>query len=229
MSKTFIVSDIHGRYDALMQALEAAKIVDKHGNRQADRRHKVYSIGDLANCVEESYVGDNACLDLIRRGILDGLIIGNHEMPYFDPNNTFAGFHHYEHISETLWRLKNAGKIVPCVRVEGTLISHAGFDYRLGMQTGMVSLDWAETIEAMMTHHWEANNFGHSFFSRVGEDRGGPDRIGGIIWQDFKRLQSNFPQIVGHTPSKNIRYKENAICIDVGAKSDGLPTVMEVW
>jgi len=223
MSKTFVISDVHGNYETLLQALQNARIVDANGNRQADRRHKVYSIGDLANCVYDSYDGDLNCLSLVGP-IIDGLIIGNHEIPYFDPGNTFAGFYHHADISDRLWELKDAGMIIPCLNVGETLVSHAGYDSRMEVTRGN-----AREIAAMLGYHWNANNFGYSAFRRIGIERGGPDRIGGIIWQDFKRLESNFPQIVGHTPGKTIRYKPNAICIDTGAK-DGvkLPTIIEV-
>lgn len=220
MGKVFVFSDVHGNYDSLMEALRDCGIVDGHGNRQLPRKDKVFSIGDLINGVESSYSGDNKCLDLVGP-IIDGIIVGNHEIPYFDPANTFSGFHSYEHISDRLWNLLDKDLIGPCLLVGDILISHAGVHESWNFPT-------ASDASIKMETEWQRKNFGHFLFSSVGLARGGRDIFGGALWCDFDReLQSSFPQIVGHTPGI-LRYKENALCIDVGAKTSGKPVVIEV-
>lgn len=220
MSRVFVVSDVHGNYEPLMQALLQAHIVDKNGERQLPRKDKVFSIGDLINGVKDSYIGDNKCLDLVGP-ILDGIIVGNHEIPYIDPVNTFSGFYPYEHISKRIWGLIDKDLIGPCVLHDETLISHAGIHRKWGFPN-------ASDASKKMEYEWSQKSYSHFLFSAIGMSRGGGDIFGGALWCDFDReLQSDFPQIVGHTPGI-LRYKTNALCIDVGAKNGGMPSVIEV-
>lgn len=220
MTKVFVISDIHGNYDPLMKALERAGIVDKNGNRQLDRRHKVYSIGDLINGVRDSFESDMECLNLVGP-VIDGLIVGNHEIPYFDPANTFSGFRHYPFIQDKLWELLENDDIGPCLVHDKTLITHAGVHKTWGFTS-------VENAANKLENEWKLRNFSHFLFSAIGHARNGRDIFGGVLWCDFDdELQSTFPQIVGHTPG-NLRTKPNALCIDIGAKKKGKPVVIEL-
>jgi calcineurin-like phosphoesterase family protein len=97
----YVISDTHGNYDGLIKALRKHKIIDKHGNRQLARKHKLISIGDLANCVEKSKQGDIDCLSMVGETI-DYMIMGNHEMGYLDSSNTFGGFHWHPEIAHLI-------------------------------------------------------------------------------------------------------------------------------
>lgn len=220
----FVISDCHGNYDGLMRALQAKKIVDKNGNRQLARKNKIFSIGDLANCVKESKDGDKACLDLVP-SVIDGLIIGNHEIPYFDPKNAFSGFFPYEGIARRLNDLLEYGVIHASVLKNNTLISHAGVSKTM-LSYNMKAKEAYENIN----EHFRARNWNHGWFSSVGYARGGMNPSGGIIWCDFEKemIPTKFPQIVGHTP-KYVRTKGNVLCIDVGAKDQETePFILEV-
>lgn len=225
MSSTFVISDIHGRYEKLLEQLVKHKITDKDGNRQLSRRHQVVSIGDLAHCAPEDY-GDVKCLSLIG-DVIDTLIVGNHEIPYFDSNNTFAGYT-YDGVTSEILHLANAGGyIVPCILRGDVLISHAGLDERHVHH-------YPQTYNTAKYHHdrlheaWNSQLYSYSAFDAIGYARGGDAEVGGILWCDFDdELISPFPQIVGHTPG-GLRMKKNALCIDTGAKHDGTPTILEI-
>lgn len=223
----YIISDVHGNIEGLEKSLRKHGIIDKKGNRQLARKHKVISIGDLANCVEENVEGDHSCLGLVGN-VIDYLIIGNHEMGYFDKDNDFYGFHYYEGIDRHLRFLESGGKIIPAYLHNGTLISHAG----VSKSITSVEMDAKECCESIR-YHWDAFNYKHSWFSSIGHSRGGRNYCGGILWCDFDRefVPTNFPQIVGHT-SRNpyVQMKGNAICIDVGAKDPkgNKPFILEV-
>jgi hypothetical protein len=224
MASIFVISDCHGNYDGLIRALERKKIIDKKGNRQLARKHKIVSIGDLANCVGDSIVGDNACIDLVGE-VIDIYLMGNHEIPYLDPANKFWGFVFDPVISHKIHSLNNEGFIGPAVLAGNTLISHAGFSKNM-MSVKMGAQEIYETLEK----HWENNNFAYSAFSNIGRARGGMSPYGGILWCDFENefVPTDFPQIVGHTP-KYVRTKGNALCIDVGAKDQETePFILEV-
>lgn len=221
MGKLFVISDTHGRYDELMEALRAARIIDVHGNRQLPRKDKLYSIGDLINGVRDSYIGDNKCLDLVGP-VIDGIVVGNHEMPYIDPGNVFDGFHPYGHIADRIWSLMERDVILPCAIKGDTLVTHAGCHAKWGYES-------AEETAGKLKYEWKLQNYGHYLFSAIGYARGGRERFGGVLWCDFNReLQSAFPQVVGHTSGETLRIQPNALCIDVGARNGGRPAIIEV-
>lgn len=220
----YIISDCHGNIEGLMRALRAKKIVDRNGNRQLARKNKVFSIGDLANCVDDSKSGDKECLDLVGN-VIDGMVLGNHEMPYFDLDNTFGGFVPYESVAKRLNNLMENGLIHGCLLKNRTLITHAGISKSI-LSYNMTVTEIAYSIN----EHFDARNWNHAFFSSVGYARGGRNHVGGSLWCDFDRefIPTKFPQIVGHTP-KYVRMKGNALCIDVGAKDQETePFILEV-
>ena len=224
MDSVFVISDCHGNYDGLLRALRAKKIIDKKGNRQLARKHKVISIGDLANCVGDSIAGDTACIDLVG-DVIDIYLMGNHEIPYLDPANKFWGFVFDPVISHKINFLNSEGFILPSVLAGRTLISHAGFSKNM-MSVKMSALEVHQTL----INHWGEKNYSYSGFSSIGRARGGMSHSGGIFWCDFDQefAPTKFPQIVGHTP-KYVRMKGNALCIDVGAKDQTTePFILEV-
>jgi hypothetical protein len=73
----------------------------------------------------------------------------------------------------------------------------------------------------------------HAFMAGV--ERGGPARYGGILWCDWNAFEpiKDLPQIVGHTPGREVRYKGNSICLDThlhhyGLLENGELTVLEL-
>lgn len=224
MSKIYIISDCHGNIDGLMRALQNKKIVDKSGKRQLARKHQVISIGDLANCVEDSVGGDRECLNLVGE-VIDSLLIGNHEFPYLSQVCSFNGFKFVGEISQKIYSLLNDDLIGPACLVGNTLITHAGLSKNM-MPVELNPKAAFDTIE----YHWKERNWGFSYLSGIGRARGGMNSVGGILWCDFEKefIPTNFPQIVGHTP-KYVRMKQNALCIDVGAKDQKTePFILEV-
>lgn len=211
--KTYLISDCHGNIAGLMRALEKHRIIDKHGNRRLEKRHQVISIGDLANCVDDSFSGDLECLNLVGN-IIDTMIVGNHEIPYLDDRNYFSGFHFYTEIHDKIHSLLNEDLIGAAVLHDKTLITHAGLSKRI-MSIPMSSKECFDSIE----DHWKNQDFRFSWFSSVGYARGGRNNCGGILWCDFENefTPTKFPQICGHTP-RGVRTKGNSLCIDVGAK-----------
>jgi hypothetical protein len=221
----YVISDTHGNYDGLMKALKKHKIIDKHGNRQLARKHKVISIGDLANCVEKNKMGDINCLSMVGE-VIDYMIMGNHEMGYLDSSNTFGGFHWHPEIQHLISTMTEDGRIIPAY-MHGALISHAGLSKRI------MSVDMSmKEVSSIIWREWADRNYNHSWFSSIGRCRGGLHGCGGILWCDFHEefFPTSFPQIVGHSSrGRNVKMIGNALCIDVGAKDlDTKPFILEV-
>lgn len=219
---TLIISDIHGDFQALEELLRTVGVISSKGTRRTDKASRVrtISIGDLANCVQESKDGDIKCLQRVGDWI-DFLIMGNHEIPYFDKDNSFSGFFWYQEVNHLLAKLENEKKIIPCYLAGDFLISHAGWDKSMHPYISTAEEARNALFDTVLNHGWN-----HRYFSDVSWARGGRNSHGGILWEDFKDLRSPFPQIVGHTQdARKIRSKENAICIDTGGgKVGGIPT-----
>lgn len=222
--RTVIISDVHGNFEALKECLINANVINEKGNRMNDAKNRAYviQIGDLANCVEESVYDDYKCLGTVGSWI-DLMLMGNHELPYWSPKASFSGFHFNAEIGRKLRHLEENSQLVPAALVGPYLISHAGWGKHLDPFIESPQ-DAARSLrQSVMNHGWDFR-----LFSSIGYSRGGRDKNGGIVWEDFRDLQSPFPQIVGHTVGKTIRVKENAICIDTGGGKYGKPTAIEV-
>lgn len=170
--------------------------------------------------MEENIRGDLKCLQKVGDWI-DVLLMGNHEIPYFDRNNLWSKFHWNKEVAEELYRIEEEGKLKPAILCGETLISHAGWDKSNHPYIDTAKGAYESIIDRLSTEGWS-----NRYFSVIGHNRGGRSPHGGILWEDFNDLRSPFLQIVGHTARKRIRTKKNAICIDTG--HSGIPTVIEV-
>lgn len=221
MRKLHVISDVHGDLKALTEALKQADLIVQKPGRGWVKRKDIFilQLGDLSNSMKESKRGDIECLKRVGDWI-DLMCIGNHEIPYFDPDNFFKGFYPYEKISEILWELYEAKKIVSSYKHNDILLSHAGLS--------LPKLIPFTSTTLKLAYEWEHRNFQHSLFRACGRARHGRDKIGGVLWCDFDKEfePTPFPQIVGHS-SGILRWKGNSVCIDT-LGVNGLPTVMKV-
>jgi hypothetical protein len=147
---------------------------------------------------------------------------GNHEFPYLNTWVPFRGFHFHERVFEELNRIEQEGRLHASTLKGETLITHAGWD-----QDNHPYISTAAEAHKYITERRQSDGWQHAIFEKIGQARNGEHKHGGILWEDFNALRSPFPQVVGHTADDRIRYKKNAICIDV-QKSTGLPTVMKI-
>jgi hypothetical protein len=220
--RTVIVSDCHGNYEELKASLTIAGVINEDGNRMtdADNRCYVIQIGDLANCCGKKEENDLKCLQEVGNWI-DVMLMGNHEITYFDQKNLFSGFSWDQRISDELERIFAEGKLKPAALCGEILVSHAGWD-----KDNHPYIDNAKDAYDYIMDQYNREGWWSRLFSQIGYSRGGNSKHGGILWEDFNDLRSPFPQIVGHTARKRIRLKKNAICIDAGHTYR--PTVIEV-
>lgn len=214
----YIVSDVHGNWRALEKALLNADIDFSNSF--------IVQLGDLGNYVADSVEDDIECLKYVGREI-DLMLVDNHGIPYFDPQNRFSGFHWNVVIDERLRSLNEMGLIQPSFVHGDTLITHAGLTASLIHTLGPSGYD-AFSVDLKLRNEWKAGNFQHMMFSSIGRARYGPDSCGGIVWCDFEKEfePTSFPQIVGHT-ARGLQQKGNALCIDT-IRHTGRPTILKI-
>jgi Calcineurin-like phosphoesterase len=207
---TFVIPDVHGEYEALRRLLEAAGIVD--GEERINDKVHVIQLGDIANCVDDSDIGDLACLDMVGpTGWIDLLLCGNHEYAYFG-GGEFSGFKFKWPIFHRLALLSSIGRVACSAHTDGWLITHAGL--------GPMHNIWetAEQANGALRARW-FNDPTDPIFSVVGKKRGGFLPEGGILWHDAREeTDTTFKQLFGHTIGHEVRNDPQGRwhCLDIG-------------
>lgn len=233
----FVFGDTHSNHKAVLNLLKQEGLVDGRGKRIREEVF-VVSIGDLANCVIESRDEDLKALDLVGP-VINQLLIGNHEAPYFRICEAFAGFFWYPEVKEKLDEIRKANLSRAAISINNSiLVTHAGLNISW-------CNDFASSDDAVKYIN-EALDYSHrpsAILNRIGMGRGGWGE-GGILWRDWSEsVCDNFAQICGHSIGSNIRFKidgkeiswteelplqpltikpeKSTFCIDVGCNSTG--------
>jgi len=102
-------------------------------------------------------------------------------------------------------------------------VSHAGFHpaWLVNVEPGR----YRELIDRACAKAWDCLNRGeHHFLLGRGLSRSADQNIGGINWLDWDELVPipGLNQLVGHTPSQSVRYKNTStsqnICLDTNLR-----------
>lgn len=167
-------------------------------------------------------------------------LMGNHDIGYHTPENQY-------HIGYTGWSLPKAiaiDKVIPpwywdrmrlAVFTQGFMLSHAGISLGLWERPDIgLTVDAikdGKTQEIVEREGKQAlidlRNCNFSKILAVGGDRGGYG-YGGITWHCWYSFRAVpfLNQIVGHTPSKNVRKKitpnSKNYCLDTHSRHYGL-------
>ena len=220
MDKTLIVGDIHGDYRNMLNLLQkvGATTGDKYATERAEG-WRLIQIGDLVHCGKPRGkdfpgVDDVLCLEYGLE-LFDDLLIGNHELPFLYPRSQFEAFHGSLRYGEILNKLyENRQRFTPATAAHGYLVTHAGWAYNSDKERPA-----EEHAEVLCDRFYERVDTTRPVpvFDAIGHMRGGFGDHGGIFWCDWSELKSNIPQIVGHSPGKEVRQKGQHWCVDVGA------------
>jgi hypothetical protein len=177
-------------------------------------------------------------------------LMGNHDLPYFWP--TVKAFRYWgwsrrkmDVFTDILKPVSNYRRHTKYYVVsQGILLSHAGLNAKLlpamGVSTPEEILYWLwQTVDTAIVMLYATNGMYDATASvaqilDAGEDRGGINKHGGILWSDFSSLTpiEGLPQLVGHTQGKDVRTNGNIICIDTNLRhyaiiEDGVLTTHE--
>jgi hypothetical protein len=155
--------------------------------------------------------------------LIDIMLLGNHEHPYFG-GPAFSGFAHYAELQHALSLLNNTGLIQPALEVDGILLTHAG----VTRDIDRVDV-WheggdnkAREVANGLNTLWRNKDYAHAMFSCIGHTRGGAHPLGGVLWSDYSEPKSTlFPQIFGHTVAEEWRA--------IGSMHGGPTFPMTVW
>lgn len=254
----FVVPDLHGDGDALVSLLRAAGLSDDLGEPVGREDVMVISVGDLISGTARDWDADE---DILRRAepLVDVWIAGNHDAVYLlgFPHLDFNGFSPNPNIAAAVARWAKTGRVAPCARVGGTLISHAGVGRDFDFATAQEAQDaiervWADPHDYIETRVRSARyvpgrvlTFGSGDRARevpagmlldgITDSRGGRAPYGGILWADWDEPKNpRFSQVVGHTAiaggpvlAQRLRDGTFAVNIDTGVGKGGSP--VGVW
>jgi hypothetical protein len=156
-------------------------------------------------------------------------LFGNHDIPYaFPPRRGLLCSGYQYHIPALLGEtgVRMAKYFVFYTRVGRYLLSHAGFTPELlafdGKGTGD-RLSGTENI-ALASLADEQSRALHPWLA-VGWSRGGDQSKGGCTWLDWNDEFEDvpgIPQIIGHTKSKEPRWKGENLCLDTAMRHYGV-------
>jgi len=222
--RAFIVPDLHGRTDLMLGLLRAAGVATPDGRRaQETERDTVISVGDLINGAMSSWDDDERTLREAD-GLIDLVVIGNHEHPYYG-GVPFSGFSPSPAVRSALNSWERAGKMIRQAVIGDTLVTHAGVHSKFRFET---ALGAAAAIEDAWDNYerYAAVKLGGVVYTRnrdftftkpsngkqytlpmaslvdgMPEKRGGWLRYGGVLWSDWSEPKNtSFSQVCGHTP-----------------------------
>ncbi len=231
--KLIAIGDVHGQFEGLVKILRHAQLIDET-HHWCGGHNRLVQIGDIL---------DRGPSSLKVASLLDRLqaeaetsggevirLIGNHELELLMENYLISEFQREQamQIREKLIGQVLAGDLKAAYAYKGFLFTHAGVTHKLFR---IFSLQLAEPNAAnlaILMNLIFQESIKHAFFKHpifnISISRRGPDRFGGIFWEDLEDLVSSYPQgspvwqVFGHTPVETLVIDRvmNMIALDVG-------------
>lgn len=248
------VGDVHGQFEELVAILRHAKLIDARLN-WCGGANRLVQIGDVLDrgpfALKVVALLDNLQAQAQASGGEVIRLVGNHELELMMENYLISQFTR-EQAMEMRAKLIGqvlAGDLKAAYAHKGFLFTHAGVTRKL-MRVFKLQLEDANAANlAMLINLIFKESVKHSFFKHpifnVSTSRLGPDRYGGIFWEDIQDLLNSYPkgspvwQVVGHTPVETVAIDGNKkiIALDVGMQRKlqyvrmgeaGLPSVVSL-
>lgn len=230
--QVIVVGDIHGQYDAFVLLLRHAGLVDGALNWTGGR-NRLVQMGDIFDRGPKPRQVDDL-LDKLQRqaNAAQGEVIrlvGNHELEILMSNFLVSDFGKEEAklVRDKMKRQVLDFEIRAAYAYKGFLFTHAGVTHKL-MKIFKMQLDeLTENNVAVLANMVFREAVKHEFFRHpifnISIHRSGPDKFGGIFWEDLDDLllsapRSELRQVVGHTQVDEIVLDNgrNIIPVDVG-------------
>lgn len=231
--KLIAVGDVHGQFDGLVRILRHAGLIDG-GHHWIGGHSRLVQIGDILDRGPFSLQVDSLLDRLQTEAAMAGgevvRLIGNHELELMMENYVISEFQREQavQIREKLIGQTLSGDLKAAYAYKDFLFTHAGVTRKL-FRIFKLQLENPNAANlAILINLIFKESIKHSFFKHpifnVSLSRKGPDRFGGIFWEDLEDLVESYPkgspiwQIFGHTPVDTVVIDRvmSMIALDVG-------------
>lgn len=204
---TLIIPDIHtkhSRAEAIIQSVDHSHVI---------------LLGDYFDDWNDSAEQNRATAEWLKEKLHDPTVTclwGNHDQHYLldDRRWICSGYDPLKKLAiRSILKDEDIRLLDLAALEQDYLLSHAGFDERLvGCVFPVEDLVLYANTKAL--HSMREGARPNSLLG-IGQVRGGPNRIGGITWQDWDELRPGpYKQVVGHTRGKEPRWEDDSVCID---------------
>lgn len=231
--KLIAIGDVHGQFEGLVKILRHAQLIDET-HHWCGGHNRLVQIGDILDrgpsSLKVASLLDRLQAEAETSGGEVVRLIGNHELELLMENYLISEFQREQamQIREKLIGQVLAGDLKAAYAYKGFLFTHAGVTHKLFR---IFSLQLAEPNAAnlaILMNLIFQESIKHAFFKHpifnISISRRGPDRFGGIFWEDLEDLVSSYPQgspvwqVFGHTPVETLVIDRvmNMIALDVG-------------
>lgn len=252
--KLIAIGDVHGQFEGFVKILRHAGLIDDQ-QQWCGGHNRLVQIGDILDRGPFSLKVDSLLDKLQSQAPLDGgeviRLVGNHELELMMENYLISEFQREQavQIREKLIGQALSGDLKAAYAYKGFLFTHAGVTRRL-LRIFKLQLDDPNAANlAILINLIFKESIKHAFFKHpifnISLSRKGPDRFGGIFWEDLEDLVASYPQgspvwqIFGHTPVDAIVIDRvmSMIALDVGLhhhlqyveiNDQGVPAVINV-
>lgn len=231
--KLIAVGDVHGQFEGFVKILRHAKLINAQ-HHWCGGHNRLVQIGDILDRGPFSLKVD-ALLDQLQAEALAAggeviRLVGNHELELMMENYLISEFNREQaaQIRAKLVGQVLSGDFKAAYAYKGFLFTHAGVTRKL-MRIFKLQLDDPNAANlAILINLIFKESIKHSFFKHpifnISISRRGPDRFGGIFWEDLSDLIDSYPQgspvwqVIGHTPVENVVVDRvmSMIALDVG-------------
>ena len=252
--KLFAVGDVHGQYEGFVKILLHANLMNTR-HHWCGGHNRLVQMGDILDRGPFSLKVD-ALLDKLQMEAADAggevvRLVGNHELELMMENYLISEFNR-EVAAEIRSKMIGqvlAGDLKAAYAYKEFLFTHAGVTRKL-MHIFKLQVDTPNAANlAMLINLIFKESIKHAFFKHplfnISISRRGPDRFGGIFWEDLEDLVKSYPQgnplwqVIGHTPVESVVIDRtmNMIALDVGLhrklqyleiSDQGVPSVVTV-
>lgn len=251
--RVIVVGDVHGQFEPFVKILRDAGLLDERLD-WCGKHDRLIQMGDIFDRGPFSRKVDDLLDKIQKQASLSSgdviRLVGNHELELLLSNFVISGFNTEEAklVRDKLVRQVLNGELRAACVYKGYLFTHAGVTRKLykifQMQLGDPSAgNIAVLINLIFKESIKHQFFKHPIFN-ISVSRKGPDRFGGIFWEDLEDLVASYPkspvlQVVGHTQVERIILDRtaNIIPVDVGLHrklqylvihEDGRPEIVDV-
>ena len=254
--KLVAVGDVHGQFEAFVRLLLHAKLIDEDLN-WCGGNTRFIQVGDIVDRGPFSRKVDTLLDNLQKQASMsEGEVIrlvGNHELELILADYLISEFKREEAAAmrEKLIAQVEEGSLKAAYAYKDFLFTHAGVTRRLfkifELQLEKISAANLAVLINLIFKESIANEFFKHPIFNISVRRKGPDRFGGIFWEDLEDLIASFQpcqgspvwQVIGHTPIDNIVIDRalKLIPLDVGmhrklqyleVDDRGIPKVVKV-